>query len=128
MKTEKATRKSPPSNDLNGHGETSAASVGPAAGKNGGPLDMHALCVLWLICSGANVEECLLEGNEMAGVNFGAFLPTDQKVLRLLLEGGAVEQADPGDGEYGSQVSTEPQKISKCFCRGMICSLLEQMR
>lgn len=81
-------------NDLNG------SSVN--ANKN--ILDVHTLIVLWLISSGANVEECLLEGNEMAGVNFGAFLPTDQKVLRLLLETGAVEQADPEDGEYESQV------------------------
>ncbi|XP_031330499.1 ankyrin repeat domain-containing protein 50 isoform X1 [Photinus pyralis] len=93
-------------NDLNG---TSAKSEEPS--KN--PLDVHTLIVLWLITNGANVEECLLEGNEMAGVNFGAFLPTDQKVLKLLLEAGAVEQADPEDGDYESQLSlvtssTEP--------------------
>ncbi|XP_076253776.1 uncharacterized protein LOC143192364 isoform X4 [Rhynchophorus ferrugineus] len=68
-------------------------------------LDTHTLTVLWLICSGCQVEECLLEGNETAGVNFGACLPTDQKVLRLLLEAGAVEQQDVGEGEYGSQMS-----------------------
>lgn len=68
-------------------------------------LDVHTLTVLWLISSGCNVEECLLEGNEMAGVNFGAFLPTDQKVLKLLLEAGAVEQADVEGCEYESQVS-----------------------
>lgn len=51
------------------------------------------------------MEECLLEGNEMAGVNFGAFLPTDPKVLRLLLEAGAVEQQDVAGCEYESQVS-----------------------
>lgn len=67
-------------------------------------LDVHTLTVLWLILSGCNVEECLLEGNEMAGVNFGAFLPTDPKVLRLLLEAGAVEQADAEGCEYESQV------------------------
>ncbi|KAL1502534.1 hypothetical protein ABEB36_007665 [Hypothenemus hampei] len=68
-------------------------------------LDLHTLTVLWLINSGCNVEECLLEGNEMAGVNFGAFLPTDQKVLRLLLEAGAVEQQDVIGCEYDSQIS-----------------------
>ncbi|KAJ8916077.1 hypothetical protein NQ315_010945 [Exocentrus adspersus] len=68
-------------------------------------LDVHTLTVLWLIDSGCNVEECLLEGNEMAGVNFGAFLPTDPKVLRLLLEAGAVEQVDVDGCEYGSQMS-----------------------
>lgn len=68
-------------------------------------LDLHTLTVLWLINSGCNVEECLLEGNEMAGVNFGAFLPTDPKVLRLLLEAGAVEQQDVAGCEYESQVS-----------------------
>lgn len=67
-------------------------------------LDVHTLTVLWLIFSGCNVEECLLEGNEMAGVNFGAFLPTDQKVLKLLLEAGAVEQSDVEGCEYDSQV------------------------
>ncbi|ERL90278.1 hypothetical protein D910_07630 [Dendroctonus ponderosae] len=66
-------------------------------------LDLHTLTVLWLINSGCNVEECLLEGNEMAGVNFGAFLPTDQKVLRLLLEAGAVEQHDVAGCDYESQ-------------------------
>lgn len=50
------------------------------------------------------MEECLLEGNEMAGVNFGAFLPTDQKMLKLLLEAGAVEQPDIECCEYESQV------------------------
>lgn len=68
-------------------------------------FDVHTLTVLWLILSGANVEECLLEGNEMAGVNFGAFLPTDPKMLKLLLEAGAVEQADEEGCEYESQVS-----------------------
>lgn len=68
-------------------------------------FDLHTLTVLWLINSGCNVEECLLEGNEMAGVNFGAFLPTDQKVLKLLLEAGAVEQQDVAGCEYESQVS-----------------------
>ncbi|XP_030754817.1 ankyrin repeat domain-containing protein 50-like isoform X3 [Sitophilus oryzae] len=68
-------------------------------------LDTHTLTVLWLICSGCQVEECLLEGNETAGVNFGACLPTDQKVLKLLLEAGAVEQQDVGEGDYGSQMS-----------------------
>ncbi|XP_048521478.1 ankyrin repeat domain-containing protein 50 isoform X2 [Dendroctonus ponderosae] len=68
-------------------------------------LDLHTLTVLWLINSGCNVEECLLEGNEMAGVNFGAFLPTDQKVLRLLLEAGAVEQHDVAGCDYESQMS-----------------------
>lgn len=67
-------------------------------------LDTHTLTVLWLILSGCNVEECLLEGNEMAGVNFGAFLPTDQKVLKLLLEAGAVEQTDVDGCDYESQV------------------------
>lgn len=71
---------------------------------NKGPLDVHTLTVLWLILSGCNVEECLLEGNEMAGVNFGAFLPTDQKVLKLLLETGAIEQNDFEGCEYDSQV------------------------
>ena len=69
-------------------------------------LDVHTLTVLWLIFSGCNVEECLLEGNEMAGVNFGAFLPTDQKVLKLLLEAGAVEQTDMEGCDYESQVSS----------------------
>jgi ankyrin repeat protein len=68
-------------------------------------LDVHTLTVLWLILSGCNVEECLLEGNEMAGVNFGAFLPTDPKVLKLLLEAGAVEQTDVEGCEYESQMS-----------------------
>ncbi|XP_066257922.1 ankyrin repeat domain-containing protein 50 isoform X2 [Euwallacea similis] len=68
-------------------------------------LDLHTLTVLWLVNSGCNVEECLLEGNEMAGVNFGAFLPTDQKVLKLLLEAGAVEQQDVAGCEYESQMS-----------------------
>lgn len=95
-------------NDLNG-----SNNVNTNHDVNKNIFDVHTLIVLWLISSGANVEECLLEGNEMAGVNFGAFLPTDQKVLRLLLEAGAVEQADPEDGEYGSQLSlvtssTEP--------------------
>lgn len=71
---------------------------------NKSSLDVHTLTVLWLIFSGCNVEECLLEGNEMAGVNFGAFLPTDQKVLKLLLEAGAVEQSDVEGCEYDSQV------------------------
>lgn len=77
-------------------------------------LDVHTLTVLWLICSGCNVEECLLEGNEMAGVNFGAFLPTDQKVLKLLLEAGAVEQADVEGCEYESQVSQ--YYVCVCLC------------
>ncbi|KAK9876233.1 hypothetical protein WA026_012534 [Henosepilachna vigintioctopunctata] len=68
-------------------------------------LDIHTLTQLWLILSGCNVEECLLEGNEMAGVNFGAFLPTDQKVLKLLLEAGAVEQTDVEGCDYQSQIS-----------------------
>lgn len=41
----------------------------------------------------------------MAGVNFGAFLPTDQKVLKLLLEAGAVEQTDVEGCDYQSQAS-----------------------
>lgn len=69
-------------------------------------LDVHTLTLLWMIFSGCNVEECLLEGNEMAGVNFGAFLPTDQKVLKLLLEAGAIEQTDMEGCDYGSQVSS----------------------
>lgn len=68
-------------------------------------LDVHTLTVLWLIFSGCNVEECLLEGNEMAGVNFGAFLPTDPKVMKLLLEAGAVEQSDVEGCDYESQIS-----------------------
>lgn len=76
----------------------------PETETNKNVLDVHTLTVLWLILSGANVEECLLEGNEMAGVNFGAFLPTDQKMLKLLLEAGAVEQPDVEGCEYESQV------------------------
>ncbi|CAG9861786.1 unnamed protein product [Phyllotreta striolata] len=68
-------------------------------------FDLHTLTVLWMIDSGCNVEECLLEGNEMAGVNFGAFLPTDQKVMKLLLEAGAVEQIDADGCDYESQMS-----------------------
>nr|XP_022906847.1 ankyrin repeat domain-containing protein 50 [Onthophagus taurus] len=68
-------------------------------------IDVHTLTVLWMILSGCNVEECLLEGNEMAGVNFGAFLPTDPKVMRLLLEAGAVEQGDSEGCDYESQIS-----------------------
>lgn len=75
-----------------------------AVEANKSVLDVHTLTVLWLILSGAAVEECLLEGNEMAGVNFGAFLPTDQKMLKLLLEAGAVEQPDVEGCEYESQV------------------------
>lgn len=86
-------------NDLN----TSTVNSNIETNKNS--LDVHTLTVLWLILSGCNVEECLLEGNEMAGVNFGAFLPTDQKVLKLLLEAGAVEQSDVDGCEYESQVS-----------------------
>ncbi|CAH1118393.1 unnamed protein product [Phaedon cochleariae] len=70
-----------------------------------GVLDVHTLIVLWLINSGCNVEECLLEGNEITGVNFGAFLPTDPKVLKLLLEAGAVEEVDVDGCDYESQMS-----------------------
>jgi hypothetical protein len=80
-------------------------------------LDVHTLTVLWLILSGCNVEECLLEGNEMAGVNFGAFLPTDPKVLKLLLEAGAVEQTDVEGCEYESQVSFWRCGADVGFCR-----------
>nr|CAI5859549.1 unnamed protein product [Callosobruchus analis] len=83
----------------------SVAPSAPPEADSRNPLDLHTLVVLWLINSGANVEECLLEGNEMAGVNFGAFLPTDQKVLRLLLEAGAVEQVDVDGCDYESQMS-----------------------
>lgn len=86
-------------NDLNSTAANSETTVNSA-------LDVHTLTVLWLIFSGCNVEECLLEGNEMAGVNFGAFLPTDQKVLKLLLEAGAVEQVDNEGCDYESQVGT----------------------
>ncbi|XP_025834904.1 ankyrin repeat domain-containing protein 50-like isoform X2 [Agrilus planipennis] len=97
--------------NLNNLNATEKPNITEIIPKNN--LDNHTLTLLWLILSGANVEECLLEGNEMAGVNFGAFLPTDQKVLKLLLEAGAVEQSDPDDGEYESQLSlatssTEP--------------------
>lgn len=86
----------------NGSSQNNASSRDQT--KNG-ILDFHTLTVLWLINSGCSVEECLLEGNEMAGVNFGAFLPTDQKVLKLLLEAGAVEQVDADGCDYESQVS-----------------------
>lgn len=85
------------SNDLNAGGPGNGTT-----GKNA--MDVHTLTVLWLIFSGCNVEECLLEGNEMAGVNFGAFLPTDPKVMKLLLEAGAVEQSDVEGCDYESQV------------------------
>lgn len=81
------------------------STVSSTLEPNKNALDVHTLTVLWLILSGCNVEECLLEGNEMAGVNFGAFLPTDPKVLKLLLEAGAVEQPDVEGCEYESQVS-----------------------
>lgn len=81
------------------------STVSSTLEPNKNVLDVHTLTVLWLILSGCNVEECLLEGNEMAGVNFGAFLPTDPKVLKLLLEAGAVEQPDVEGCEYESQVS-----------------------
>lgn len=95
-----------PQNDLELQEKPPKASV----------LDVHTLTVLWLISSGCNVEECLLEGNEMAGVNFGAFLPTDQKVLKLLLEAGAVEQADVEGCEYESQVSQMLCVFVFCKC------------
>ncbi|CAH0549633.1 unnamed protein product [Brassicogethes aeneus] len=98
-------------NDLNLTSLTSTTTINTLANpqeqnkntSNG--FDVHTLTVLWLIYSGANVEECLLEGNEMSGVNFGAFLPTDQKVLKLLLEAGAVEQQDGEGCGYESQMS-----------------------
>ncbi|XP_057668460.1 ankyrin repeat domain-containing protein 50 [Diorhabda carinulata] len=85
--------------------ENNDLNINPSQDSNKISLDVHTLTVLWLINSGCNVEECLLEGNEMAGVNFGAFLPTDQKVLKLLLEAGAVEQADVDGCDYESQLS-----------------------
>lgn len=85
--------------------EKIVAAAAPEIETEKAILDVHTLTVLWLILSGASVEECLLEGNEMAGVNFGAFLPTDPKMLKLLLEAGAVEQADVEGCEYESQVS-----------------------
>ncbi|XP_049824316.1 ankyrin repeat domain-containing protein 50 isoform X2 [Aethina tumida] len=88
-------------NDLNA--STASNNLDNAAKSQG--FDVHTLTVLWLIFSGAHVEECLLEGNEMSGINFGAFLPTDQKVLKLLLEAGAVEQVDADGCEYESQMS-----------------------
>lgn len=92
------------------------AATPQAAAPAAATLDVHTLTQLWLVLSGCNVEECLLEGSETAGVNFGAYLPTDPKVLKLLIECGAVEQAATVDGdgcEYESQISlattsTEP--------------------
>ncbi|KAI4454805.1 ankyrin repeat-containing [Holotrichia oblita] len=86
-------------NDLNSGGGENGANTAKTS------VDVHTLTVLWLIFSGCNVEECLLEGNEMAGVNFGAFLPTDPKVMKLLLEAGAVEQSDVEGCDYESQIS-----------------------
>ncbi|KAJ8981865.1 hypothetical protein NQ317_008212 [Molorchus minor] len=93
---------SPLQNDFNSSA-TNSSTLQESTSKS--PLDVHTLTVLWLIDSGCNVEECLLEGNEMAGVNFGAFLPTDPKVLKLLLESGAMEQTDLDGCEYESQMS-----------------------
>lgn len=90
----------------------------PEAEINKSVLDVHTLTVLWLILSGASVEECLLEGNEMAGVNFGAFLPTDQKMLKLLLEAGAVEQPDVDGCEYESQVRNALDFFQMFFSAG----------
>lgn len=68
-------------------------------------LDMHTLVLLWIILSGCNVENCLLDPD--ASANFGISYPTDQKVLKLLLEAGATEQAEVEDCECeSSQVST----------------------
>lgn len=101
--TNQSTENETIQNDL---GAASINSSGnPENSKN--ILDIHSLTVLWLIESGCNIESCLLEGNEMAGVNFGAFLPTDQKVLKLLLEAGAVEQVDVDGCDYESQVCLE---------------------
>lgn len=66
-------------------------------------LDVHTLVLLWLIFSGCNVEDCLLDAD--AAVNFGVSYPTDQKVLKLLLEAGAVEQTDLDEDCESSQVS-----------------------
>ncbi|XP_063929653.1 ankyrin repeat domain-containing protein 50 isoform X3 [Zophobas morio] len=91
--------------DISAPAANDASTVSSTLEASKNALDVHTLTVLWLILSGCNVEECLLEGNEMAGVNFGAFLPTDQKVLKLLLEAGAVEQTDVEGCEYESQMS-----------------------
>lgn len=66
-------------------------------------LDVHTLVLLWLILSGCNVEDCLLDAD--AAVNFGVGYPTDQKVLKLLLEAGAVEQTDVDEDCESSRVS-----------------------
>lgn len=67
-----------------------------------GALDVHALVVLWLILSGCNVEDCLLDPD--AACNFGVSYPTDQKVLKLLQEAGAVERTETEDDCESSQV------------------------
>lgn len=74
-------------------------------------LDMHTLVLLWIILSGCNVEDCLLDPD--ASANFGISYPTDQKVLKLLLEAGATEQAEVEDCECESSqlsvaTSSEP--------------------
>lgn len=66
-------------------------------------LDVHNLVLLWFILSGCSVEECVLDAD--AAVNFGVSFPTDQKVLKLLLESGAVEHSELDEDCESSQVS-----------------------
>lgn len=66
-------------------------------------LDVHSLVLLWFILSGCSVDECVLDAD--AAVNFGLSFPTDQKVLKLLLEAGAVEHSGLDEDCESSQVS-----------------------
>lgn len=66
-------------------------------------LDVHTLVLLWLILSGCQVEDCLLDAD--AAINYGVSYPTDPKVLKLLIEAGAVEHTDLDEECESSQVS-----------------------
>lgn len=66
-------------------------------------LEVHSLVLLWFILSGCNVDECVLDAD--AAVNFGLSFPTDQKVLKMLLEAGAVEHSELDEDCESSQVS-----------------------
>ncbi|KAJ9584058.1 hypothetical protein L9F63_021595 [Diploptera punctata] len=93
-------------------------------------LDYHQLLLLWLIDSGAPVEDCLLQ---VDGLNWEEKLhstqpaPRDPRVVRLLLEAGARLSTEEERGDElvtSSQVSEECSPVVEQLVRDPLAELL----
>ena len=83
-------------------------------------LDVHTLQVLWIIGSGAPVQECYLDSSDCI-----LWPRQDTKLLRLLVDAGAKPSEKAVEDEVSKEVVSSSQvKIIVKFCQNIFSLLI----